>query len=142
MNIIIDSNVIFSALIKSANRFRDIIMFDETFRFISSNFLIVELFKHKEKLLKYSQLSEMDLLSSYHLLLNNIEFVSDDLISTINLKKAIELCKSIDIKDSIFVALTLEFSGLLWTTDKKLKKGLIAKGFDNFFNIDDVIKKY
>ena len=137
MNIIVDSNIIFSALIKSENKFRELIMFNERFNFISSNFLIVELFKLKEKLMKFSKLSELDLLSSYHLLLNQIDFVNDNLISKNNIKKAYDLCHSIDVKDTIFVALTIEFDGLLWTADKKLIKGLHSKGFNRFFNIDD-----
>jgi predicted nucleic acid-binding protein len=41
----------------------------------------------------------------------------------------------IDEKDSVFVALTLELDGLLWTSDKKLKNGLIKKGFNSFFEM-------
>ena len=137
MNIIVDSNVIFSALMKSENKFREFLMFNDKLNFISSNFMIIELFKHKEKLMKYTQLSEIDLLNSYHLLLNKINFVSDEIISNKNIKKAYELCNSVDPKDTIFVALTFEFDGLLWTTDKKLRTGLIEKNFNRFFSVND-----
>lgn len=39
----------------------------------------------------------------------------------------------IDINDVAYVALALELNGRLWTGDKPLKAGLIAKGFDRFF---------
>ncbi|WP_322744651.1 PIN domain-containing protein [Cuspidothrix issatschenkoi] len=42
-------------------------------------------------------------------------------------------CKDIDESDTPHVALTLQLEGLLWTGDKKLKEGLIIKGFDKFF---------
>jgi predicted nucleic acid-binding protein len=47
--------------------------------------------------------------------------------------KAWELCKDVDEKDMMFVALALELDALLWTTDKKLATGLLAKGFDKFY---------
>ena len=34
---------------------------------------------------------------------------------------AYNLCKNIDKKDLLFIALTLEFNGLLWTGDNKCR---------------------
>lgn len=34
----------------------------------------------------------------------------------------------------MFVALTMELSGKLWTNDKELKKGLSERGFEDFFS--------
>lgn len=46
---------------------------------------------------------------------------------------AYHLCHNIDEKDTIFIALTLELYGFLWTEDKKLKQGLQKKGVNKFF---------
>ncbi|WP_413176102.1 PIN domain-containing protein [Anabaena azotica] len=43
-----------------------------------------------------------------------------------------------DESDTPHVALTLELEGLLWTGDKKLKEGLIRKGFDKFFELNSI----
>ena len=43
------------------------------------------------------------------------------------MQKAFDLCKNIDEKDTIYVALTLELRGGLWTGDKKLINGLEKK---------------
>ena len=51
------------------------------------------------------------------------------------LKKGYDLCKDVDEKDIPFVAITIELGGLLWTGDKKLRKGLEAKGFNSFFDV-------
>jgi predicted nucleic acid-binding protein len=37
------------------------------------------------------------------------------------------------MKDTAFVALTLNLDGRLWTTDGELEAGLRAKGFVQFF---------
>ncbi len=44
----------------------------------------------------------------------------------------INLCADIDEKDTLFVALTLELNGKLWTHDEILKTGLKRKGFNSF----------
>ena len=65
--------------------------------------------------------------------MRHIEFFDENSISTNALKVAWELVKDIDPKDMLFVALTLEVEGLLWTGDVALRKGLINKGFNSFF---------
>lgn len=47
--------------------------------------------------------------------------------------KAWTWVKDVDAKDLLFVALTIETDGLLWTGDKQLRIGLAARGFDAFF---------
>jgi predicted nucleic acid-binding protein len=53
-------------------------------------------------------------------------------------KAAIELCKSIDIDDTVFVAFTLFMNGKLWTGDKRLLKGLSDKNFEQFVTTDEL----
>jgi predicted nucleic acid-binding protein len=53
-----------------------------------------------------------------------------------NRQKAFDLCRSVDVKDTIFVALTLELDAVLWTGDKKLKQSLLEKGFTRLFTPD------
>lgn len=40
----------------------------------------------------------------------------------------------IDLKDMVYVALTLEIDGKLWTGDHQLRQGLLQKGFDQFID--------
>ena len=117
-------------------KLRDTIHSKSKFKFFSVKFIIVELFKHKNKILQYTSLSDDELLTLYHHTLNRIHFIDDNVISDENLELAYNLCKDIDEKDTLFVALTLELNGQLWTGDKELKKGLKNKGFDLFFEID------
>ena len=138
MKVIVDTNIMFSILLKDKSKERDVLFLSEDLEFFSCRFAIVELFKHKEKISKFSKLTEDEILTSLYRLLKIINFYNEDLISREILKKAYELCSGIDEKDTLFVALTLEINGYLWTGDKKLKEELISKGFYKFWPSDNV----
>jgi predicted nucleic acid-binding protein len=63
-----------------------------------------------------------------------VNFYNEKSISLPSRQTAYDLCKDIDPKDAVFVALSCELDAPLWTGDKKLKKGLMSKGFTNFFD--------
>ena len=131
--IIIDTNIIFSALLNKNSNFASTLLLGD-YQFYIAELVLVELFKYKDKILKLSKLSEEDIFSFYHILLKRINLYKEDLIDGENLKLAYDLCKNIDVNDVIHVALTLELQGKLWTGDNKLKRGLISKGFNLFFD--------
>jgi len=66
-------------------------------------------------------------------LISHIEFYDENVISVDALQKSWLLLKDVDPKDMLFVALTVEMNGLLWTGDTKLRLNLKAKGFSSFF---------
>jgi len=96
----------------------------------------LQLFKYKDKIQEKSSLDEDEILELLHSLLSKIKIFNEETVTDESLQKAYDLCKDIDEKDTPFVAITIELSGLLWTKDSKLKDGLISKGFDSFFDID------
>lgn len=134
--IIVDTNILFSALLKEHSKFAETLLNPE-YRFFACEFLYIELFKSKEKLVKSSRLANDQITELLSLFLKRISFFKEDNIAKETLQQAYELCKDIDEKDSQHVALTLEKDGLLWTGDKKLMQGLKARGFDQFFEIDN-----
>ena len=134
MKIIVDTNIIFSVLLQHKSRARDFLFLSEDVEFFSCRFAIVELFKLKEKIVRYSKLSEAEILTTFYKLLRLINFYNDDLISSSSLKKAFSLCSDIDEKDTPFVALSIEIDGYLWTGDKKLKDGLMSRGFNQILD--------
>ena len=96
--------------------------------------ILTELFEHKEKIQHYTQLDAKQLNQLYYILLKQFHLFKEDLIIKANWDYAYDLCLNIDLADTPQVALTLELKGLLWTSDKKLKRGLQSKGFNSFFN--------
>lgn len=131
--VVIDTNIFFSALLSQDSRFATLIQRSD-FRFFICEYVVIELFKHKEKIAQYSRLSEEELLLLYYNLLRKVTIYKEDLISPENRRSAFTLCQDIDEADTPHVALTLELGGLLWTGDKKLRAGLREEGFTRFFD--------
>lgn len=134
--IIIDSNIIFSALTGTNSlTLRRILKSEE--QYFAPNFLISEILMHKERILKNSKISEKQTYETFIKVFSRINFVNEENISTANFITAYRLCKNIDENDAPFVALSLELGYPLWTRDKELKTGLIRGGFTNFFDEND-----
>ena len=134
--VIVDTNILFSALLRDKSRFSELLL-DSNYNFFICEQVLVELFKRKEKILKASQLREEEIVRIYQILLKRINLYKEDLIAAEHLATAYELCRDIDETDTPHVALTIELGGLLWTGDKKLKEGLQRKGFVQLFELNN-----
>lgn len=132
--IVIDTNVVFKALRLKYSSIREVLN-QGTYHFYAPKFLLVEIFKHKEKLLKNNSQPEDEFYEYLNLLLQRITFVNEDIISIGNYLEAYRLCKEIDEKDVPFVALTIQLGCELWTYDEPIREGLKQKGFNHFFEI-------
>lgn len=111
------------------------------YRFYICELPIIELFKHKDKIIKYSDVSEDEFTKTYYFLLKKLNIYKEDLIEKSNWEKAYELCKEVDEVDTPFVALTLELNGLLYSGDQKLKNHLRSKGFNALFEYSNKMRK-
>ncbi len=132
MKVVVDSNIIFSALLKSPNRYCDTICLSGD-EFYTPKFMFVEIFKYKERIVRQSKMPEEEVLEMLYRLILNLRFFDETLISTRNFLRAFQLVKDTDRNDLVFVALTFEIGGKLWTSDLELKNGLRAGGFDGFY---------
>ncbi|MEI6679754.1 MAG: PIN domain-containing protein [Mariniphaga sp.] len=132
-SVVIDTNLVFSALIPKASQIRDI-LFESNMNFYSPNILITEIYKHKDKLLKNSKLTESEFYLYFNGIIERIKFIPTDFIGLKSRQIAYDLCHDVDIKDTPFVALSIDFAIPLWTGDKKLKDGLMKKGFHEFYD--------
>lgn len=134
--VIVDTNILFSALLGKSKKFRDVLLTEKNATFYSCKFVIVELFKHKEKIRKYSLLEEDEILELLYGFLKRINFFDEGSVTVESRQKAYDLCKDVDEKDTPHLSITIELDGLLWTSDKTLREGLEGKGFDSFFDIE------
>jgi predicted nucleic acid-binding protein len=130
--VVVDTNVLFSALLATESRFAAILLRSEHPFYVCES-VLVELFRHKEKILRLSQLDDDDLTRFYHILLRRLHVHKEDLIAPEHWRHAITLCREVDASDAPHVALTLELGGLLWTGDKRLRDGLSERGFSCLF---------
>lgn len=132
MKIIVDTNIVFSALLSSGNRIGKIILHSErNIQLFSCNFLKTELEKHHDKLVKLSKLSNSELAELEHILTHKITFIDERLLPSKLLLQTEELLASIDPKDTPFVALAIHLNGKLWTGDMQLYRGLKSKKFED-----------
>lgn len=129
-SVVLDTNVLFAALRRENSTIRRIL---ERPGVLRPHFLIVEIFKHKERIAKSSKISADETYELLTNLLSHISFVSESIISVEDMITAYRLCNDVDEKDTPFVALTLSLEGELWTRDEVLKQGLERKGFTQFF---------
>ncbi len=132
-SIVLDTNILFSALVGQNSRLRETLLAEAGLSFFSPRFVFVELFKHKERIIAATQLPEEDLLDALNALLTRIHFLDEFTIPLGVWLEARRLCLGIDEKDTPFVALTISLAGRLWTEDDVLKQGLRARGFDHFY---------
>jgi predicted nucleic acid-binding protein len=69
--VIVDTNILFSALLKTRSKFAEILLATENDFFVCES-VLVELFKYKEKIVKASALSEDEIIQLYHIYLKRI----------------------------------------------------------------------
>ena len=139
--IIVDTNIIFSCLLNSQGTIADLIFNSEPiFNFYSNEYMLFEIHKHWNKLLKISKLTDEELHISFEKLLTRLIFINEQLIPENVWQNAEVLVTDIDLDDTDFVALTRYLKGGLWTGDKPIYDGLKAKGFRSIYNTADMIK--
>jgi len=143
MTFVVDSNIIFSAILNPENKIGQIIINgSKYFTFITVNQLNEEIENHEDKILKISGLSHTDFLSLYGYIKTKIKFVHHLLISDGNYQKAEQLTHDIDSDDLLFVGLSLQYNCKLWSGDKQLINGLRKKGFKLTITTDEIFQIY
>lgn len=131
--VVVDTNILFSALLRDDTAYARILL-DGSHTFYVCESTIVELFKHKERIVQHTRLDEDGVIRVLYTLLQHLHIYKEAMIDAKTRQQAFELCQAIDVADAPQVALTLHLNGLLWTGDKRLRDGLADKGFTAFFN--------
>lgn len=143
MKFVIDTNIVFSAILNSRSPIGQIILNgSKYFDFLSIEQLKDEIDNHEDKILKISRLSKSDYDKIYGKIKSKIKFVNQLLINYDNYQKADDLAKDIDSDDLLFVGLTMQFRCKLWSGDKQLTNGLHKKGFKQIITTDELFQIY
>ncbi len=143
MKFVIDSNIVFSAILNPESPIGQIILNgSKYFNFISIDQLKNEIDKHEDKILKISGLSKLDYNRIYGLIKSKIKFVNQLLLNSDNYQKADKLTNDIDPDDLLFIGLSFQFRCKLWSGDKQLINGLQEKGFKQIITTDELFQIY
>jgi len=139
MKIVVDTSVFMSALISPKGKCAELLL-NPIFQMekYTCYFLIVEVFKHKDKILKCSKLTESELLEQVYILMKNLTLINENQISPETWQNSFQLTEDVDTNDTAFVALTEMLDGKLWTLDNKLLNGLKQKGYNNIVTTKDI----
>jgi len=132
MELIIDANILMSALISTEGKTFDLILNDKI-RLFAPDYLFLEIKKYENLILEKSGLSESDFKLFLALVSSRIEAISQE-----GLKEYKKQSKKIspDINDYPYFALSLKLKIPIWTNDKKLKEQKIIK----ILNTQEIIK--
>lgn len=141
MRVVIDTNIVFSAILNTNSKFSKIILQPKSkLNLYSTEQLEYELAEHWNKLKRLSKYSDIDLHKAVTLITSRIRFINVGLIPRKLFIKAAELTTNIDIDDTEFVALTEHIRGKLWTGDKELIKGLRRKKWDKLISSEELYR--
>ena len=141
MRIVVDTNLVFSAILNTDSTIGDLLLnSNELFKFYTCNYLRNEIETHRNKLLELTKKSQKEIIEIEYLVCNEILFVNEEQIPDKHFKQAVKLVEDIDFKDVAFVALNDYMDSILWTGDKKLIKGLKEKGYLSVISTAEMVE--
>lgn len=117
MDIVVDANIIFAALIKDS--LSHDILFSETFHFFAPEYIFVEFEEHKEEILEKTERTEEEFFRLIEILKRKVVLVQPK-----ELKPYVEEAEKLtpDPDDMAYFALALKLNCAIWSNDKKLKE--------------------
>ncbi len=119
MNIVIDTNIVISALIK--DKFTRYFITHSKNNFLIPEFELVEIYNHKEEIMYKSNLSEIEFNILLLRLLKYIRIIPTHMLIDKE-KQARKIIGHIDDDDVQFIAAALKFNCPIWSDDKHFKK--------------------
>ena len=140
MKVVVDSNIVFSAMLNPESSIGDIILnSQDTFSFYACEYLREEINDHKDKIIKLTGYDEREYSEVEFLVYKQVDFFSESTIPFEFWQKAADFVRDIDMDDITFVALSLFLDIKLWTGDKILIGGLTKKGFKNIITTQEML---
>jgi predicted nucleic acid-binding protein len=130
MKVIVDTNIVFSAILSSSGKIGQILLFGrKKMEFYAPNLVKVEVKRHRDKLIRLGDLTEEDFEDTSDDIFECLNFISEEQIPYDYWHNALPLVRDTDMDDIAFVVLSEYLDAHLWTGDKKLLQGLEAVGF-------------
>lgn len=139
MKIIVDANIVFSAILNTNSKIADLLINSKgTFYFIAPDFLQTEIRKYHSKIARISLLSISEIERIENKVTKPIIFMSGIHIPEDKWISAENIVNDIDQKDTPYVAFSLFYKCKIWSGDKALSKGLAKKGFKNIISTEEL----
>ena len=133
MRLIVDANILFSALIKDSSTAK--ILVDDKFKLYAPEFLFEEFAKYEDYILKKTNRTKENFEAFYNFLKQKILIIPKKEIDPY-VNKAKEI--SPDPKDTVYLALSLAIDTVFWSNDKDLKE---KQDLVKILTTEEIIKK-
>jgi predicted nucleic acid-binding protein len=141
VRIIVDANVVFSAILNTNSRIADLLLNSKgTFDFLAPDYLQTELRKYHRKISMISKMTIKEIEIVEYKVTKPITFMSGIHIPETKWIHAEDLAKDIDDKDIPYVAFSLFYKCKIWSGDKVLRKGLENKGFKTIISTEELFE--
>ena len=119
MTVVIDSNVLMSALIKDSSTGK--ILIESGLEFAFPEISMQEITKHKQLILQKGGYSEGELQKIMNKLLEYIKLIPTQIIQP-KLAEATRIMGSIDVHDVVFIATALALNAKIWSEDNDFER--------------------
>lgn len=120
MKIILDTNILFSALIKDSTTRKIILEYEG--KFLLPEYIFDEMKKHQEMLYQKTKLERKDFEQLLQVILDKVTVVPTETLIP-HRELACKIMENIDINDALFIACGLAYPGsAIWSDDKDFKK--------------------
>lgn len=141
MKIIVDSNIVYSGILNTQSTIGDILLnADEVIEFYTCEYLREEIENHQEAILKATGYDGSELHEVQFKFYAKLTFFAEALLPFEYWQQAADFVRDVDIDDIAFVALSLFLDAKLWTGDKRLREGLLKKGFQNLIATQEIVR--
>jgi predicted nucleic acid-binding protein len=139
MTIVVDANILFSALITPNGKLAKLLCYPaSTHKLISCHLLLAELLNHQQKIIRSAKRPANEVTEDMAFLLRQIAIYDETFIQQRYWEQAEKLTNGVDYFDTPYVALALQKGAMLWTGDKKLSIHLKSMGFANVTNTTEL----
>jgi len=141
---IVDTNVLFSAMISPTNDIARFILSrtKHDITFYAPKYLLGEIANHEPRIKEIARISEDEFQLVAQKIYREIIFVEDAIIPFEEWVNALRIVRDIDPDDAAFVALNNLMNETFWTGDMKLYNGLISKGYTRIVTFKQLKEKY
>ncbi|WP_456478242.1 PIN domain-containing protein [Geoglobus ahangari] len=124
MEVVVDTNVIISALLRDGLTRRLILL--APFEMYTVPFVRLEIEKHRKELLSRAKIESDAFELLMDAIFSRIKIVDPEFIEPFR-KKAIEILRDVDIYDAPFLALAMALNCPIWSNDGDLKKQSVVR---------------
>ncbi|MBN1185804.1 MAG: hypothetical protein JXB49_26215 [Bacteroidales bacterium] len=141
MKVIVDANIIFSAILNTNGKIGDLLLNSKgIIEFIAPKYMMEEIEKYHAKLMLLTKLDFQELKKIQFQVFKHITFISEGQVPENYWIIAEKIMYDIDPKDTPYIAFSSFLRIKIWTGDKSLRKGLIKKGIKKCISTDELFE--